>query len=214
MNEDLILAGASGCMRELLWQIEELNQREPRWNVLGYVDKDPGTAVEVGGQEYPYLGDDDFLLHRQEAVSVAICVGSPKLRRKIAEKLAGNPLLRFPNLILSGALVCADVQMGKGNIISMDCRISTNVRMGDFNFLNLGAGICHDGMLGDDVTLGPDVRLAGNVTVGSGCDIGMGARVIQGIRIGAGSVVGAGGVVVRDLPENSKAVGVPARQMP
>ena len=38
MSETLILIGAGGCMRELLWQIEELNKIQDTWNVIGYVD--------------------------------------------------------------------------------------------------------------------------------------------------------------------------------
>ena len=93
----------------------------------------------------------------------------------------------------------------------MDCRISTHVAMGDFNFLNMGAAVCHDGVLADYVTMSPDARLAGNVTVGSSSEIGMGTRVIQGIRIGSSVVTGAGSVVIRDIPDGVVAVGVPAR---
>lgn len=211
-KKTLILTGAGGCMRELLWQIEELNKQQETWEVLGYVDisQEHGT-VYVGKKAYPYLGTDDYLLSRTEETNVVICAGNPSLRRKIAEKLMVNPYLQFPNLILSHTSICEDLQMGKGNIISMDCRISTNVTLGDFTFLNIGSVVCHDGNLGDYVTLSPDARLAGNVTIGAGSELGMGCRVIQGIRIGENVVTGAGSVVIRDLPNNCIAVGVPAR---
>jgi UDP-perosamine 4-acetyltransferase len=41
--------------------------------------------------------------------------------------------------------------------------------------------------------------------------IGTGASVIQGISIGAYSLVAAGSVLVKDVEENSKVKGVPAR---
>lgn len=211
MSEPLILTGAGGCMRELLWQMQELNQRKKLWDVIGYVDvSDAAGNICVGDYSYPYLGTDDFLLGQTEVINVAVCVGNPALRRKIVGKLMANPNLKFPNLILSDTRICPDVQFGQGVIISMDCRISTNVRIGDFSFLNIGSVVCHDGTLGDFVTLSPDVRLAGAVTIDSGSELGMGARVIQGIKIGAQTVVGAGGVVVRDLPDACTAVGVPA----
>lgn len=216
MREALVLTGAGGCMRELLWQLEELNQRndnrQKTWDVVGYVDiSDTVGDVRVGNRVYPYLGTDDFLLEKTDPTNVAVCVGNPALRKKIVEKLKENPNLRFPNLILSDTRICPDVRLGQGVIISMDCRISTNVQIGDFSFLNMGSVVCHDGTLGEFVTLSPDVRLAGAVTVGDGSELGMGARVIQGIRIGAQTVVGAGGVVVHDLPDACTAVGVPAR---
>lgn len=211
MEKTLILAGSGGCMRELLWQIQELNRRQESWKVLGYVDlSEDNKPLRVGEEWYPYLGDDGCLLGRKEETNVAICVGSSRLRRRIAEKLSANPWLQFPNLFLANTCVCPDVQMGRGNIISMDCRVSTNVVMGDFNFFNMGACVCHDGILGDYVTLSPDVRLAGNVTVESGSEIGMGTRVIQGLHIGSNAVTGAGSVVIRDVPQGVVAVGVPA----
>lgn len=212
MKQRLILTGAGGCMRELLWQIEELNRQQETWDVVGYVDvSDANGTIRVGDREYPYLGNDDFLLSQSEETNVAVCVGDPALRRKIAQKLLANPYIRFPNLIMGDTKICSDVKLGQGVIISMDCRVSTNVRIGDFTFLNIGAVVCHDGSLGDYVTLSPDVRLAGNVAVGSGTDLGMGTRVIQGIHIGSQVIAGAGSVVVRDLPDGCTAVGVPAR---
>lgn len=212
MKRKLILTGAGGCMRELLWQIEELNKQQEIWEVVGYVDiSDQYGTVHVGNNDYPYLGTDDYLLGLTENTDVIICAGSSSLRRKIAGKLMANPYLQFPNLILGNTCVCDDLKLGKGNIISMDCRISTNVTMGDFVFLNIGVVICHDGILGDYVTMSPDAGLAGNVTVGTGSQLGMGCRVIQGINIGSEVITGAGSVVVRDLPDNCTAVGVPAK---
>ena len=212
MKQKLILTGSGGCMRELLWQIEELNKVQDTWEVLGYVDiSDQYGDVRVGDHVYPYLGTDQYLLDQTEDTNVVICAGSSSLRKKIAEKLMVNSYLKFPNLILSDTRVCADVKMGQGNVISMDCRVSTNVCMGNFVFLNMGSVVCHDGRLGDYVTLSPDVRLAGNVTVGDESELGMGTRVIQGKKIGNQVITGAGSVVVRDLPDDCTAVGVPAQ---
>lgn len=212
MAETLILTGAGGCMRELLWQIQEQNCRGMAWEVLGYVDVSADAGdVFVGGVRYPCLGTDDFLLAQRERVNVAVCGGSSVLRRRIAEKLMKNPHIAFPNLILADACICPDVRMGQGNIISMDCRISTNVAMGDFNFLNMGAVVCHDGRLGDYVTMSPGAWLAGNVSVGSGSELGMGTKVIQGIRVGSHAVTGAGCVVIEGIPDHATVVGVPGR---
>ncbi len=41
--------------------------------------------------------------------------------------------------------------------------------------------------------------------------IGTGVRILDGVTIGQGSIVGAGSVVTKDIPENSVAVGVPAK---
>lgn len=211
--QDIILAGSGGCMRELIWQIQELNKEIPSWNVVGYVDCRPpkdGVGVYVGDQLIKYLGDDSFLVEHTEDVNVAVCVGETKLRRKIVAKYVKNKYIHFPSLILSNTCICGDVKVGQGCIISMDVRISTNVTLGDFVFLNTGAKVLHDGRVGSFVTLSPDAELAGAVTIGNDCEVGLGAKIIQGITIGENSIIGAGAVVVRDIIGNCTAVGVPA----
>jgi len=43
--------------------------------------------------------------------------------------------------------------------------------------------------------------------------IGAGARILDGVTIGRNAIIGAGSVVTRDVPPNTKVVGVPARVM-
>lgn len=214
--QDIILVGAGGCMRELVCQMQGQDKRKMAWKILGYVENAHtahGKSIVVGDVVLPYLGDDAYLLKKKTKTNVAICIGSPLLRREIAQKLMENPKICFPNMILGGAQVCGDVRMGQGCVVSADVRISTNVKLGDFVFLNIGSKICHDGEVGDFSTLSPDVTLAGNVRVGAVCDLGLGTKVIQGIRIGGGGVTGAGSVVVADVVENTVVAGVPARKM-
>lgn len=96
----------------------------------------------------------------------------------------------------------------------------------NFNFTGVDDGeiFVGDGtMFGPNVTVAtaghpidPDLREKGyqyNITVkiGKNCWIGAGAVILPGITIGDNSVIGAGSVVTKDIPENSVAVGNPAR---
>lgn len=49
------------------------------------------------------------------------------------------------------------------------------------------------------------------ITVGDNVWIGAGVHVMPGVRIGSNVVIGGGSVVVRDIPDNSIAVGNPCR---
>ena len=91
MKPQIILAGSGGCMRELAWQM-------PDWQISGYVDiTPPEHPVTIGNRTIPYLGNDDFLLQQTRDINVAIAVGDPALRQKIAHKLQKNPYIHFPH---------------------------------------------------------------------------------------------------------------------
>ena len=61
------------------------------------------------------------------------------------------------------------------------------------------------------VHIGPQSAIAGNVKIEEGSFLGVGCKVIPEIRIGSHSVIGAGAVVIENIPNNSVAVGVPAK---
>lgn len=55
------------------------------------------------------------------------------------------------------------------------------------------------------------VTKVGKVTIGDEVYVGHGTIILPGVRIGNRVVVGAGSVVTKDIPDNSVAVGNPAR---
>jgi acetyltransferase-like isoleucine patch superfamily enzyme len=64
--------------------------------------------------------------------------------------------------------------------------------------------------LGDFTTLYYSVNIAGNVHVGVGVEIGTGTTIIQRKTVGENAIIGAGSIVIKDIPANCTAVGVPA----
>lgn len=50
--------------------------------------------------------------------------------------------------------------------------------------------------------------------VKSGATVYAGAKIIGGVTIGQGAIIGANSVVLQDIPENSTAVGIPAKIKP
>ncbi|MDR2501646.1 MAG: serine O-acetyltransferase [Oscillospiraceae bacterium] len=83
----------------------------------------------------------------------------------------------------------------------------------------MGVVIGETAQLGDDVLIYQGATLGGtgkdvgkrHPTIGSNVLIGAGAKVLGPINIGDNSRIAAGAVVLRDVPPDSTAVGVPAR---
>lgn len=57
----------------------------------------------------------------------------------------------------------------------------------------------------------PDLEITKPITVGNDVYIGNNVLILPGVTIGNNVVIGAGAVVTKDIPDNSLAVGVPAR---
>ena len=88
-------------------------------------------------------------------------------------------------------------------------------------FIDHGMGVVigETAVVGDDCTLYHGVTLGGtswnkgkrHPTLENGVVIGAGAKVLGPITIGAGAKIGSNAVVVKDVPVNATAVGIPAR---
>lgn len=99
--------------------------------------------------------------------------------------------------------------------------IHPGAKIGKRFFIDHGTGVVigETAEIGDDVTLYQGVTLGGtgkdvgkrHPTVGSGVMIGAGAKVLGPFKIGDNTNIAAGSVVLHEIPENSTAVGTPAR---
>lgn len=101
---------------------------------------------------------------------------------------------------MSGGSICAasSIRIGKG------CLIGANVTLADTDFHALNSVNRRYNKNPGDIAVSPIV-IEDNVFIGA--DV----FVLKGVTIGKNSVIGAGAVVTRDVPENSIAVGNPAR---
>lgn len=207
--KDVAIIGAGGFGREVAWLIERINEKNKQWNILGFVDDSDATqGTTING--YPVLGKNDYLKDYKGYVICAI--GSSVTRKRVIELILNiNSNIKFATVIDPSVVMSKLVEIGKGCIICANTILTTNVKIGDFCTINLACTIGHDAVLEDYVTLYPTVNVSGNTHYGELVELGTGTQIIQGKTIGARTIVGAGSVVVKDLPENCTAVGVPAK---
>lgn len=109
-------------------------------------------------------------------------------------------------------------------LISMGMKVGKN--FGRLNGVILDPSHCWLIEIGDNVTLAPRVHILchdastkqflnytkiGRVTIGNNVFIGAESVVLPGVTIGSNVVIGANSTVTHDIPDNTVAVGSPAR---
>ncbi|MGD8394769.1 MAG: hypothetical protein PVF43_04765 [Candidatus Eiseniibacteriota bacterium] len=88
----------------------------------------------------------------------------------------------------------------------------------------IGPGLCihtwagvylpHNQRLGRNLTVQHGNLIEDGVSMGDDIYVGVGAKLIGRIHIGSNVRIGANAVVITDVPDNSTAVGIPARILP
>jgi len=132
--------------------------------------------------------------------------------------------------VLEGAVVEDDVEIGPFARLRKGAHLADGVHMGNFgevknSYLGPGTKMGHFSYLGD-ATLDGNVNIgAGTITcnydgkkkyptkIGQNAFIGSDTMLVAPVKIGQGAHTGAGSVVTKDVPSNTLAVGMPARQI-
>jgi UDP-N-acetylbacillosamine N-acetyltransferase len=206
--DEIVIWGAGGHAAVVTDLIRRIN----RFRIAGFIDdmhpdrkgEDFCGAKILGGR--PQLAK----LRRAGVKYLLVAFGdnAARLKQAAAAKELGFTL---PIVISPSADVAAGVQIGSGTVIASGAVVTPGARLGKNVIINTSASVDHHCVMADGAHICPGVRLAGGVSVGRCAWVGIGATVIEGIRIGEGSIIGAGAVVVRDVPENVMAYGVPGR---
>ncbi|MGI6580672.1 MAG: hypothetical protein ACOX3H_10655 [Saccharofermentanales bacterium] len=110
--------------------------------------------------------------------------------------------------------------LGKVEILS-DTTVNSNcvvaaglagtTRIGKSSHLDSFCHVHHDCRIGNNVQLASSVIMGGFTEIQDGSFIGIGAKLKNRVSIGKHTVIGMGSIVLSDIPDHSKAYGVPAK---
>lgn len=203
----LIIIGAGGFAREVVWLVNEINKKKEEWNLLGYVEYDENKGKVIN--EYPILGDVNWLNSLNEEVYIIIAIGDGKARENIMKSL--NNKIKIATLIHPDILIDKTNKIGEGCILCRGSVVTVNINIGKHVIINIDSTVGHDTELKDYTTILPGSHISGNVIIGEKTTIGTGAVIIEKIVIGKETMVGAGAVIVRDIDNNCTVVGNPGR---
>lgn len=206
----LVIVGAGGFGREVFSMIQDINRVRNTWDVLGFLDDNPGSLD--GTSAYPpVLGAVEHYQDIED--SWAVCaVGSPKIRQEITRRLDAQGA-RWASIIHPSVNIGCGSTLGGGCILCIRSIVTVDVHIGNHVHLNCTSDAGHDARIGDFCTLSSHVDICGHAVVEEGAFLGSHAVVLPSIRVGAWATVGAGSVAVTDVPPGKSVFGMPAKSI-
>jgi len=206
--QDIIIVGASGFGREVLFLIESINTIKPSWNVLGFIDDNP-HALDGFDLGYKILGRiSDWTPSDDEKYVLAIA--APKVKEKVVALLRDKGA-SFSTIIAPSAVIGKRTKIGEGVVLFDSVGISVDVQIGDFVFFNALDGIGHDAIVGDYCTFGPKVCISGRTRIGRCVNVGAMASTFPGIEVGDYATIGMNSAVIKRVKPHTTVIGVPAK---
>lgn len=213
----LVIFGSKSNSKEVFNLIQEINRYngQPVYQMLGFVEyHSDSVGNDVIGGYSIVVSDDNFseFARIYPILGVVIPQADGKIKSNIFRNLSGIKNLVYPNLIHPEATIGSyGIHMGVGNIFTAGCKVTCDIKFGNFNLINTNATIGHDVTIGSFCTINPNVSISGAANLEEGCLIGSGAVVLQKCTVGKGAIVGAGAVVTKNVEAMTTVVGVPAK---
>ncbi len=210
MKEDIILIGAGGHCSVIV----DIINASDKYNIVGVCAYNLKVGEKFKDNIY-CLGDDRELqkLYKSGIRNVAICIGAigaMQKRVKIYNELL-NIGFKLPVLIHPSAIISQNTIIGEGTCIMPMVVVNSGTKVGVLNILNTASIIEHDCIIGNNSHISPRACLCGGVSIGKDTHIGAGAIVNQGLQIGNNVIVGSGAVVTKNIGNNKKVMGIPAK---
>lgn len=185
------------------------------YKFIGYIDDIYENAYVKEIYSTSYIGKSEDIIKNNvtDCNNVIISIGSEgdtSVRKNYFNKFleAG---FNIPYLIHPTANVANNSIIGDGTIVQINAVIHPMVRIGKNCVISTNAIIGHDSIIGNNVYIAPGVIINGSVVIGDNTFVGTGATIIQKTVVGNNCIIGASSCVNKDIPDNSKVVGVPIK---
>ena len=141
--------------------------------------------------------------------NVAILDGSVIGKKGFGFFPSKNRNIRYPHI---GIVIIEDnCEIGCGSTI--DRGSLSNTIIGKNTFLDNQVHIAHNNKIGENCIIAGQVGFAGSSTLGNNVMIGGQAGISGHLKVGNNVQIGGGSGVIKDVPDNSKVMGYPAKDL-
>jgi len=120
-----------------------------------------------------------------------------------------NKNLRYPHIGI--VIIEEDCEIGCGSTI--DRGSMSNTIIGKNTYLDNQIHIAHNVRIGDNTIIAGQVGIAGSSIIGNNVKIGGQAGISGHLKIGNNVEIAGGSGVIKDIPDNTKVMGYPAKNI-
>lgn len=203
----IVIVGAGGHCKVIMDIINSTSE----YKILGITD------ININGKllDVPILGKDNMLQEIYDSGIKYAFIGIGALDNINVRNLIYNKLKKIgfnlPILIHKRAIISPYAKIGEGTCVMPGAIVNSGAVISENCIINTGSVVEHDCRIEYNTHVSPNSSIAGGVNIGFNTHIGIGSSIIQSKVIGNNVTIGAGAVVIDDIPDNSTAVGVPAK---
>lgn len=208
--KNIVIVGSGGFAKEVAFLIDQINEVNETWNLLGFIDANVGQS----NGKYSVFNNDEWLVSTTDQVNVVFGVGNPALLKKLVKKFSVNSSIEYPNLIHPNVIKDSNrISIGVGNVVCASNTFTTDIKIGNFNVFNIDCTVGHDTIIGDYNIINPSVNISGGVQVGNEVLLGTNSIVLQYKQICSKSIIGAGALITKDVLIPGTYIGSPAKKI-
>ncbi len=207
----VVLLGSGGHSKSVVDSIEQSGQ----YKIAGFLEVTEKQQFSYRGHRV--IGQDSYMqeLYRQGVHHAVITIGfmgGETVRNALYHQLKEIGF-QLPVIIDPSAVIAKDAIFGEGTFIGKRAVVNANARIEKMCIINSGAIIEHDSFVGEFSHIAVGATICGEARIGNYTLVGANATVIQERVVGSKVVIGAGSVVIRDVLDNWRVAGNPARKI-
>lgn len=205
VKKKLVIIGSGSQGRMIKNVVENYDLGYSLW---GFVDSQYETNnFDAGINRGPIQMVDS--LRQDDDIYFIIAIGDPANKFEVMQSL-GLAEEKYATIVHPYAYVDPTATLACGVYVSANATVMHQCSIGQCAFILAGATLEYETEVADCVLIAANTTISGNVVINSRVFVGAGAVITQGSTIGSDTIIGANATVLKDVPNNSIAIGTPA----
>ena len=199
-----LIYGASdlGC------SVASMVSKDESFCILGFLDDSLKTPKHKS--DFTVLGSASTLSDHNPDTKIIVCIGDNGSREKISLLIRDSGYTAI-GYLHPKAFVANSASVHNTAIIFPFAYIGESCEVDAFSIVHPNATLSSHSKVSDYCLLAPNCAVGSGALLGKGVSVGLSSSILPGLNIGETAKVAAGAAVVKNVPNNSVAKGVPAK---